>query len=166
MSPKAAMIMAGLITGLTPTVGAHDIYRHLRDSDGKSCCSMMDCQPAPYRLTAGGVKMFVDGRWIDIPSDRIQYRALLGDTGESGGGHWCGSGPARGGHDHYVTYETICAILPPQAGAARYDPSQLRAVGDRIRRDHDAERTGRAVSRYGPKSGRWPPTQNDREWLF
>jgi hypothetical protein len=35
--------------------------------------------------------MFVDGRWIDVPSERIQYRGLLGDTGESAGGHWCGS---------------------------------------------------------------------------
>lgn len=75
--------------------------------------------------------MFVDGRWIDIPSDRIQFRALLGDTGESGGGHWCGSGPEPGGYDPYVPYETICAILPPQAGrlGTTHHNSELRPTG-------------------------------------
>lgn len=102
--------------------------RHLRDRDGKSCCSKMDCQPAPYRLTADGVKMFVDGRWIHIPADRIQYRALLGDTGETGGGHWCGSGYEPGGYDPDVPYETICAILPPQAAMQALRPRRPRGL--------------------------------------
>jgi hypothetical protein len=72
-----------------------------------------------YRFIADGVQMFVDKRWIEVPSARIQYRALPGDTGETGGGHWCGSAyePTPGRvEDLYVTK---CAILPPQAALAQ-----------------------------------------------
>jgi hypothetical protein len=37
--------------------------------------------------TAAGVEMLVDGRWIVVPDDTIQYRALDGDNGETAGGH-------------------------------------------------------------------------------
>jgi hypothetical protein len=30
--------------------------------------------------------MFVEGKWITVPDDTIQYRALLGDTGQTDGG--------------------------------------------------------------------------------
>jgi hypothetical protein len=78
---------------------AHDIYSPLRDRLGNSCCHEGDCRPAPYRMTPTGVQMFVDGEWIAVPDYMIQYRALLGDTGETDGGHWCGrmqNGRARG----------------------------------------------------------------------
>src|SRR6478609_533864 len=35
--------------------------------------------------------MYVDQQWINVPNERIQYRALPGDRGETWGGHWCGS---------------------------------------------------------------------------
>ena len=48
--------------------------------------------------------MLVDGEWLAVPDDAIQYRALEGDTGETRGGHWCG----------LMTFgnPTYCAILP------------------------------------------------------
>ena len=57
------------------------------------------------------VKMLVDGRWIDVPPETIQYVMPPGDTG---GGHWCGQGyEGTGEADINVPYVTKCAILPP-----------------------------------------------------
>ena len=44
-----------------------------------------DCMPAPFRVGPDGVRMFVQGRWIAVPSNKIQYRTLIGDRGETGG---------------------------------------------------------------------------------
>jgi hypothetical protein len=109
-----------LVLGTTP-VEAHDIYSRLVDENGANCCSERDCTPAPYRVTREGVWMLVKGRWIAVPSNKIQYRTLLGDTGETGGGHWCGwaldsTGPAGDSRAH-----TICAVLPPNFAAAFVD---------------------------------------------
>jgi hypothetical protein len=43
---------------------------------------------ASQRLSGSprGVLMFVDGKWISIPPDTIQYRSLAGDSGTTGGG--------------------------------------------------------------------------------
>jgi hypothetical protein len=38
-----------------------------------------------------GVQMYVDDDWFDVPDGSIQYRTLPGDTGETRGGHWCGT---------------------------------------------------------------------------
>jgi hypothetical protein len=61
--------------------------------------------------------MYVYGHWVAVPGNRIQYRALPGDPGETRGGHWCGSGhhPYLGPED----YVTRCAILPPNPSFAR-----------------------------------------------
>jgi hypothetical protein len=101
---------------------AHGIYTSLKDSKGDGCCSGRDCRPAQYRTTAAGVEMLVDGHWILIPSETIQYRALEGDTGETAGGHWCGV------LDFAVTY---CAILPPRSSsvAGESKPKQNLPVG-------------------------------------
>ena len=58
--------------------------------------------------------MFVLGAWIIVPRNKIQYRALTGDTGETGGGHWCGII-----YDRVIgrVYLTVCAILPPESAA-------------------------------------------------
>jgi hypothetical protein len=119
VSSKTAFVAAVLVTSLPLSIQAHDIYSHLKDGSGGACCDDRDCQPALYRFTAGDLQMLVDGRWIEVPSDKIQYRALLGDTGETGGGHWCGSGYEMGGYDINVPYVTKCAILPPQAASAQ-----------------------------------------------
>ena len=87
-------------------VEAHDIYVTLKDSYGRTCCSGRDCRPAHYRAMATGIEMLVDGQWIVVPDETIQYRSLEGDTGETAGGHWCGL------LDQAVTY---CAILPPSS---------------------------------------------------
>ena len=60
----------------------YTIYSHLRDTLGGSCCDNRDCRPARYRLREGGVQMLVDGQWIAVPENRIQYLALPGNTGE------------------------------------------------------------------------------------
>jgi len=63
------------------------------------------------------VQMLVFGHWIDIPSRKIQYRALPGDPGSTGGGHWCGYELREPG-----VHMTRCAILPPQsASVSRMD---------------------------------------------
>jgi hypothetical protein len=112
---NSAILLAALIVSVPLPLPAHDIYSHLVSALGASCCNDTDCGPAPYRLRATGVEMFVYGQWIAVPADKIQYRALLGDTGETGGGHWCGTGYDVG---FGVYYNTLCAVLPPQAAAA------------------------------------------------
>ena len=71
------------------SAGAHDLYVGLTDASGRPCCTLDDCRPAHYRLSQSGVHMEVDGKWIWVAPLRIQYLALRGDTGETGGGHWC-----------------------------------------------------------------------------
>jgi hypothetical protein len=118
---RSVLIASALINLLLPAQ-AHDIYSHLTDQEGGSCCGERDCRPAPYRMTAGGVKMFVDGEWIAVPEDTIQYRALLGDTG---GGHWCGFAVTLPTEEDLEPVDrTHCAILPPQFGA-----NQLERLG-------------------------------------
>jgi hypothetical protein len=116
MSSRTAFVAAVLAASLPLPIQAHDIYSHLKDKSGASCCDNRDCQLAPYRFTANGLQMFVDRRWIEVPSDKIQYVAVPGDMGETGGGHWCGSAyePSLG-----PLYITRCAILPPQAASAQ-----------------------------------------------
>ena len=90
MLSKPALLSAILAVSLPLPAQAHDIYSHLRSPLGESCCDDRDCRPAPYRFISGHWQMFVDRRWIDVPDYTIQYRALLGDRSETGGGHWCG----------------------------------------------------------------------------
>jgi hypothetical protein len=119
MSSRTAFVVAVLITNLPPPTLAHDIYSHLRDEGGGSCCNDQDCRPALYRLTARGVQMYVDQEWINVPNERIQYRALPGDRGETWGGHWCGSVYEPDFSNLGGLYMTKCAILPPQAASAQ-----------------------------------------------
>jgi hypothetical protein len=123
MSLKLDLFAALILLSSEPPTEAHDIYLHLKDSWGNSCCSNQDCRPAPYRVTPAGVQMFVDGAWIAVPDARIQYRALPGDTGETAGGHWCGV--IRSGHGDRVDYTTHCAILPPNPTAIFGSPFAL-----------------------------------------
>jgi hypothetical protein len=118
MSSRTAFVAAALVTSLPLPIQAHDIYSHLRDQSGTSCCDNRDCRPAPYQLSRGDVQMFVDGRWIGVPSEKVQYRALPGDRGETGGGHWCGSAYEPIPSPIEFLHTTDCAILPPQAASA------------------------------------------------
>ena len=107
--PLVCALLPLVLASIWPAaINAHDIYTGLKNSSGRSCCADHDCRPAHYRLTPAGVQMLISGQWIVVPNDTIQYRALDGDTGETGGGHWCG---LPGGHVA-VTY---CAILPPSS---------------------------------------------------
>ena len=107
---KYAVALAMIASWPAPSE-AHDIYAALKDRDGGSCCSGRDCRPAYYRVTADGVKMLVAGKWIVVPNETIQYRTLEGDTGETAGGHWCGS------IDLDLGTLTFCTILPPSAAS-------------------------------------------------
>ncbi len=118
MSSRTAVAVV-LAVSLPLPIQAHDIYSHLRDAGGGSCCDDRDCRPALHRVTASGVQMFVDQRWIDVPSSTIQYRALPGDTGETYGGHWCGSAYEPDFSNLGALYMTKCAILPPQSASAQ-----------------------------------------------
>jgi hypothetical protein len=57
---RIAFVTAVLVTSLPLPTLAHDIYSHLRDERGESCCDDQDCRPALYRLTARVVQMYVD----------------------------------------------------------------------------------------------------------
>ncbi len=70
MSSRTAVAVV-LAVSLPLPIQAHDIYSHLRDAGGGSCCDDTDCRPALHRVTASGVQMFVDQRWIDVPSSTI-----------------------------------------------------------------------------------------------
>jgi hypothetical protein len=115
MSLKLELFTAIALLSFEPPTDAHDIYSSLRDRVGNSCCHEGDCRPAPYRVAPAGVQMFVEGEWIAVPDSTIQYRALLGDTGETDGGHWCGR--TQNGQGDRLDYATYCAILPPNPTA-------------------------------------------------
>ena len=121
MSFKLELLVAICLISFEPPTEAHDVYSPLKDRWGNSCCDDRDCQLAPYRLTARGVQMLVDRHWIDVPSDKIQYLAVPGDTGVTGGGHWCGFADAPNRMDPEALYITRCAILPPQSASADLD---------------------------------------------
>jgi hypothetical protein len=119
MSSRIALMAVVLTASLPLPLQAHDIYSHLKDQGGESCCHDRDCRPAFYRFNLSQLQMFVDGQWIDVPGSTIQYRALPSDTGETGGGHWCGLVyiPNIG-----AIHLTRCAILPPQFASVQVDP--------------------------------------------
>jgi hypothetical protein len=65
------------------------IYSHLLDRWGAPCCN--DGLPTgalqDYRSRCGDVR----SRGVDHRTARVPpILSLLGDTGETGGGHWCG----------------------------------------------------------------------------
>lgn len=103
------VLAVGLLALSIGPLDAHDIYTHLKDSTGRSCCSGADCRPVPYRQTSSGVQMLIEGVWVPIPEAQIEQRSIEGDTGETGGGHWCGR---RLGGARFLTY---CAFVPPGA---------------------------------------------------
>ena len=107
-----SLFIIGSIAHCLSPAQAHDIYAHLTDRLGRSCCDNGDCRPAHYRITSAGVDMLVGDKWIAIPRGKLQYRLLDGDTGETGGGHWCGA------PDEGHSYFTYCAILPPALALA------------------------------------------------
>lgn len=113
MSLKHILCAATLLLVFELPAHAHDIYSDLRDRLGNSCCDDTDCRPASYRHTAQGVQMYVGSKWITVPHDTIQYRALPGDIGETAGGHWCGI--IRDRRRYSTEHVTLCAILPPNA---------------------------------------------------
>ncbi|WP_262270786.1 hypothetical protein [Microvirga yunnanensis] len=123
MSLKFSLFAAILAVAPELPSEAHDIYSGLTDAAGASCCDEHDCQPAPYRVSPRGVQMYLDGNWYDVPNEEIQYRSLLGDTGETRGGHWCGttlyeSGRRDGYSSREVRHVTHCVILPPNSTSA------------------------------------------------
>jgi hypothetical protein len=78
MSSRTALVAVVLAASVPPPIHAHDLYSHLSDEVGASCCDNRDCRPALDRVSASGAQMLVDQRWIDVPDEWIQYRALLG----------------------------------------------------------------------------------------
>jgi hypothetical protein len=111
MWPKPRLVLLTLIALTTTPLYAHDIYSGLTTKRGASCCDDHDCRPAHFRMTSAGVEMFVLGKWLPIREYAIQYRTLPGDTGETGGAHWCGKEfPGFGS----LTY---CAVMPPSSAS-------------------------------------------------
>jgi hypothetical protein len=115
---RFALISAALVS-LSLPIQAHDIYSHLTDERGGNCCDDKDCRPAIYRFVESDLQMFVGKRWINVPNSTIQDRALMGDMGETDGGHWCGMvhEPSLGEPSLGYLYITRCAILPPQSAS-------------------------------------------------
>jgi hypothetical protein len=124
MSLKLDLLAAIALLSFEPPTQAHDIYLHLKDRLGNSCCDDKDCRPALYRVTPTGAQMLVNGDWIAVPEYTIQYRVLPEDTGETAGGHWCGY--IRHGYGDKIDYSTLCAVLPPNPTAIFGPPIALR----------------------------------------
>jgi hypothetical protein len=80
--------------------------------------TMLTAGPAHYRFGPGGVEMFVYRQWFAVSPHTIHYRALPGDSGETSGGHWCGSFGSDAPSEIVLIY-TRCAILPPQAASVQ-----------------------------------------------
>ena len=108
MSPKQLVLVSGLLTVCSHPIRADYIYLGLKDKYGQSCCSKSGCRPAHFRIGPAGVQMWLGLSWVTIPAEAIIHRALKGDTGETNGGHWCGT------HlEDDDLFETYCAVLPP-----------------------------------------------------
>ena len=116
MSLKPILLAAILSAAPEFPTEAHDIYSHLNDANGASCCTEHDCRPVPYRVSPTGVQMYVDDDWFYVLNGTIQNRSLPDDTGETRGGRWCGTAIFQQGQR--VIHVTHCAILPPNFGAA------------------------------------------------
>ena len=81
----------------------HNWYQQLRQpGTSRSCCSMRDCRPVPYKVVPTGVTMFVGGKWVHVPQERLMESETPDD-----GAHWCGIGESW---DKPPT--TFCAIIP------------------------------------------------------
>ena len=100
----SAVYIAGEAGGQEPPGHSmfHDWYRHLRQpGTNRSCCSLRDCRPVPYKVVPTGVIMFVGGKWILVPRERLMESETPDD-----GAHWCGIGESW---DKPTTY---CAVIP------------------------------------------------------
>lgn len=53
----------------------HPWYQSLHDTQGRSCCSGIDCRPTQSRQVAGRVEVIVDGQWTTVPPEKILDRA-------------------------------------------------------------------------------------------
>jgi hypothetical protein len=83
----------------------HDWYQQLRQpGTNRSCCSLRDCRPVPYKVVPSGVVLSVGGKWIQVPRERL----IESETPDDGA-HWCGIGESW---DKPTTY---CAIIPRSA---------------------------------------------------
>ena len=116
---RCVVLLGMLLSAMPPLipwpVQAHDIYSKLMGPHGESCCHDNDCRTAPWRIVNGKVEMFVEGEWIGISDELIQYRTLDGDDGKTNGGHWCGN-PYTNDVSPYLTF---CAVLPPRSSGLK-----------------------------------------------
>lgn len=46
-------------------------FQGLSQPNGQSCCSEADCRPVESRSVADHYQAFAEGRWIDVPNDKI-----------------------------------------------------------------------------------------------
>ena len=129
MSLKLDLCAAIFLISFEPPAEAHDIYSHLKDRWGNSCCNDKDCRPAAYRVTPTGVQMLVSGEWIAVPDYAIQYRALPGDTGETAGD--IGAGDIRYKPSDGMEYQLTARScrLTPQRSRGHPPPFEKVASG-------------------------------------
>jgi hypothetical protein len=40
---------------------------------GNSCCSIADCRPTEYRLSADGYEAHLDQQWVRVPGDKVVH---------------------------------------------------------------------------------------------
>jgi hypothetical protein len=77
---RTLMTMIAILILSAACAQGHDIYSGLKDHRGQSsCCDESDCRPAHYRITSASIEMLLDGEWVRVPHDIIQYRSLDGD---------------------------------------------------------------------------------------
>jgi hypothetical protein len=110
MCASFRLVFAVLIGLYATPIQAHDIYADVKNQEGATCCNNRDCRPVEYRVRASGVQMLIHNSWRTIPADKVEYRLLDGDTGQTNGGHWCGEYKQGSG---WILFRTYCAFVPP-----------------------------------------------------
>jgi hypothetical protein len=67
-----ALVSLHVSAGFSQTTDLSGWFKSLRQpGTGMSCCDISDCQAVNARTSAEGYEVFIDGRWIAVPEDKI-----------------------------------------------------------------------------------------------
>src|SRR5258708_1288769 len=88
MNKKKAIIVAGLVLGITVTAATvwsrpspdsdmtyKEWFEGLRQPGTHAhCCSIADCRTTAYRTTSDGYEVPINDRWVRVPSEKVLDR--------------------------------------------------------------------------------------------
>ena len=91
-------------TGRATINGIRASTLNSEETDGGSCCNLMDCRPTQSRIVGDHYEVKVDGVWTPVPYDKINNVVA-----PDGGAHVCA--PRQVGPNKGVIF---CVILPSE----------------------------------------------------